>query len=141
MSGSVNKVILVGNLGQDPEIRAMQNGDKVANLSVATSESWKDKTTGERKDKTEWHKVVIFNNGLVKLCESYLKKGDKIYLEGALQTRKYEQNGVEKYTTEVVLKAYNGEIRMLSSKEQSQHDIDKSNGYQPQDDLSDSTPF
>lgn len=113
MAGSVNKVILVGNLGADPEIRNFQSGDKVANLSIATSESWKDKNSGERKERTEWHKVVVFNQGLVKLCESYLKKGSKVYIEGQLETRSWEQDGQKKYTTEIVLRPYRGELTML----------------------------
>jgi single-strand DNA-binding protein len=117
MAGSVNKVILVGNLGRDPEIRSLQDGNKVANLSVATSESWRDKTTGERRDKTEWHRVVIFNERIIDVVEKYLKKGAKIYLEGALQTRKWtDQSGVEKYTTEVVLQRFRGELTMLDSR-------------------------
>jgi single-strand DNA-binding protein len=116
MAGSVNKVILVGNLGKDPEVRRLNNGDPVVNLSVATSESWRDKQTGERKEKTEWHRVVIFNENLGKVAEQYLKKGSKVYIEGQLQTRKYEQNGVEKYTTEVVLQRYRGELTMLDGK-------------------------
>jgi single-strand DNA-binding protein len=114
MAGSVNKVILVGNLGKDPEIRRTQDGRPIANLSVATSESWRDKTTGERKEKTEWHRVVIFNEGLCKIAEQYLKKGAKVYLEGALQTRKWtDQAGVEKYSTEVVLQGFNSSLTML----------------------------
>jgi single-strand DNA-binding protein len=114
MAGSVNKVILVGNLGKDPEIRRTQDGRPIANLSVATSESWRDKTTGERKEKTEWHRVVIFNEGLAKIAEQYLKKGSKVYLEGALQTRKWtDQQGVEKYSTEVVLQGFNSALTML----------------------------
>ena len=101
MSGSLNKVLLIGNLGKEPEIRTLNNGDRVANLTLATSESWRDKTSGERKEKTEWHRIVIFNDGLVKVAESYLRKGSTVYIEGALQTRKYEQNGVEKYSTEI----------------------------------------
>jgi single-strand DNA-binding protein len=117
MAGSVNKVILVGNLGRDPEIRNLQDGNKVANLSVATSESWRDKTTGERRDKTEWHRVVIFNERIIDVVEKYLKKGAKVYLEGALQTRKWtDQSGVEKYTTEVVLQRFRGELTMLDSR-------------------------
>ena len=117
MAGSVNKVILVGNLGRDPEIRSLQDGNKVANLSVATSESWRDKTTGERRDKTEWHRVVIFNERIIDVVEKYLKKGAKVYLEGALQTRKWtDQSGVEKYTTEVVLQRFRGELTMLDSR-------------------------
>src|SRR3954465_3386223 len=104
MAGSVNKVILIGNLGKDPEIRAMGSGDRMAQLSVATSEQWRDKGSGERKEKTEWHRVVIFNDNLVKVAESYLRKGSKVYVEGSLQTRKWtDQNGQEKYSTEVVL--------------------------------------
>src|ERR1044072_3303481 len=114
MAGSVNKVILVGNLGKDPEVRRMQDGRPVVNMSVATSESWRDKATGERKEKTEWHRVVIFNEGLAKIAEQYLKKGSKVYLEGALQTRKWtDQQGVEKDSTEVVLQAFNSALTML----------------------------
>jgi single-strand DNA-binding protein len=116
MAGSVNKVIIVGNLGKDPEIRTLNSGERVANLSIATSESWRDKATGERKEKTEWHRVVIFNENIVKVAESYLKKGSTVYIEGALQTRKYEQNGVEKYATEIVLQKFRGELTMLGSK-------------------------
>ena len=117
MAGSVNKVILVGNLGKDPEIRSMQNGGRVCNLTVATSESWKDKSTGERKEKTEWHRVVIFNDNLSQIAEKYLRKGSKVYLEGALETRKWTDNsGQEKYTTEVVLKQYRGELTMLEGR-------------------------
>lgn len=116
MAGSVNKVILVGNLGNDPEIRSFQSGDRVANLSIATSESWNDKATGERKEKTEWHRVVIFNQGLVKVCENYLKKGAKVYIEGQLETRSWEQDGQKKYATEVVLRPYRGELTMLDSR-------------------------
>lgn len=116
MAGSVNKVILIGNLGADPEIKTMQSGDRVCNLSVATSESWKDKATGERKERTEWHRVVVFNQGLMNVCENYLKKGSKIYLEGQLETRSWEQDGQKKYTTEVVLRPYRGEITMLDSR-------------------------
>ena len=117
MAGSVNKVILVGNLGKDPEIRTMQTGSRVANLALATSESWKDKQTGERKEKTEWHRVVIFNEGLVNIAEQYLRKGSKIYLEGQLETRKWtDQSGAEKYTTEVVLRPFRGELNMLDTR-------------------------
>jgi single-strand DNA-binding protein len=117
MAGSVNKVILVGNLGRDPEIRRTQDGRPIANLSVATSETWRDKNTGERREKTEWHRVVIFNEGLCKVVEQYLKKGAKVYLEGALQTRKYtDKDGVEKYSTEVVLQQYRGELTMLDAR-------------------------
>ncbi len=118
MAGSVNKVILVGNLGNKPEIRSMQSGDKVANLSIATSESWKDKATGERKEKTEWHRVVVFNPGIVRVCENYLDKGSKVYIEGELQTRKWSDpaSGQDKYSTEVVLRPYRGELTMLDSR-------------------------
>jgi single-strand DNA-binding protein len=116
MSGSVNKVILIGNLGRDPDIRTTQDGTKVANLSIATSESWRDKNSGERREKTEWHRVVVFNDRLVDVIEKYLQKGAKIYLEGALQTRKWtDQSGVEKYSTEIVLQKYRGEIQMLDA--------------------------
>ncbi|MGQ3040579.1 MAG: single-stranded DNA-binding protein [Brevundimonas sp.] len=114
MAGSVNKVILVGNLGRDPEIRTLNNGEKVANLSLATSEQWRDKSTGERKEKTEWHRVVVFNDNIVKVVENYLKKGSTIYVEGSLQTRKWtDQQGVEKYSTEVVIQRFNGQLTML----------------------------
>lgn len=116
MAGSVNKVILVGNLGADPEVRTFQSGDKVVNLSLATSENWKDKATGERKEKTEWHRVVVFNQGLINICENYLKKGSKIYIEGQLETRSWEQDGQKKYATEVVLRPYRGELTMLDSR-------------------------
>ena len=117
MAGSVNKVILVGNLGKDPEIRAMQNGGRVANLSIATSETWKDKNSGERKEKTEWHRVVIFNDNLVRVVEQYLKKGSKVYIEGSLQTRKWtDQSGQEKYSTEVVLQGFTGNLTMLDGR-------------------------
>ena len=117
MAGSVNKVILVGNLGKDPEIRRTQDGRPIANLSVATSESWRDKTTGERKEKTEWHRVVIFNEGLCKIVEQYLKKGSKVYLEGALQTRKWtDKDGNDKYSTEVVLQGFNSSLTMLDGR-------------------------
>jgi len=117
MAGSVNKVILVGNLGRDPEIRSTQDGLRIANLSVATSESWRDKNSGERKEKTEWHRVAIFNERLVDVVEKYLKKGAKVYIEGALQTRKWTDNsGQERYTTEVVLQRYRGELTMLDGR-------------------------
>jgi single-strand DNA-binding protein len=117
MAGSVNKVILVGNLGKDPEIRRTQDGRPIANLSVATSETWRDKATGERKEKTEWHRVVIFNEGLCKIAEQYLKKGAKIYIEGQLQTRKWtDQSGAEKYSTEVVLQGFNSNLTMLDGR-------------------------
>ena len=117
MAGSVNKVILVGNLGRDPEVRRLTSGDPVVNLSVATSESWRDKASGERKERTEWHRVVIFNENLAKVAEQYLHKGSKVYIEGALQTRKYtDKDGAEKYTTEVVLQKFRGELTMLDAR-------------------------
>ena len=117
MAGSVNKVILVGNLGKDPEVRRMTSGDPVVNLSVATSESWRDKASGEKKEKTEWHRVVIFNKNLADVAEKYLRKGAKVYLEGSLQTRKWtDKDGAEKYSTEVVLQNFNGTLVMLDSR-------------------------
>lgn len=117
MAGSINKVILVGNLGFDPEIRSTQDGREIANLRIATSESWKDRNTGERKEKTEWHRVVIFNEGLVNVAKNYCKKGTKLYIEGQLQTRKWtNKEGQEQYSTEVVLQGYNGNLTMLDSK-------------------------
>lgn len=117
MAGSVNKVTLVGNLGRDPEIRHTQDGMKIVHLSVATSESWKDKGSGERRDRTEWHRVVLFNERLGEIADKYLRKGSKVYLEGQLQTRKWtDQAGVEKYTTEVVLQRYRGELTLLDAR-------------------------
>ena len=117
MAGSVNKVILVGNLGKDPEVRTFQNGGRVASFSIATSESWKDKATGEKKEKTEWHRISVFNENLVGIVERYLKKGAKVYVEGQLETRKYtDKEGHEKYSTEVVLRPYRGELTMLDGK-------------------------
>ena len=117
MAGSVNKVILVGNLGKDPEVRRMTSGDPVVNLSVATSESWRDKASGEKKEKTEWHRVVIFNKNLADVAEKYLKKGAKVYIEGQLQTRKWtDKDGAEKYSTEVVLQNFRGELTMLDGR-------------------------
>ncbi|WP_308909789.1 single-stranded DNA-binding protein [Pseudokordiimonas caeni] len=117
MAGSVNKVILVGNLGRDPEVRTMQDGSPVVNLSIATSESWRDKNTGERREKTEWHRVVIFNDQLAKVAQQYLKKGSTVYIEGQLQTRKWtDQSGQEKYSTEIVLQRYRGELTMLGGR-------------------------
>lgn len=121
MAGSVNKVILVGNLGRDPEVRTMQDGNPVVNLSVATSENWRDRNTGERREKTEWHRVVIFNENLAKVAQNYLKKGSKVYVEGQLQTRKWtDQSGVEKYSTEVVLQRFRGELTMLDGRGEGQ---------------------
>ena len=154
MSGSVNKVTLVGNLGRDPEIRAMQNGDKIVQLSVATSDRWKDKNSGEQRERTEWHRVVIFNDALGKIAEQYLKKGSTVYLEGQLQTRKWtdQQSGQEKYTTEVVLQRYRGELTLLGSRSENQisndlhnDQIDQSNRLSVSDDiasdLDDEIPF
>jgi len=149
---SVNKVILVGNLGRDPEIRSTQSGDRCANLRIATSESWKDQQTGERKERTEWHSVVIWNQGLVKVVEQYLRKGSKVYIEGQLQTRKWtDQSGVEKYTTEIVLGRYRGEIVMLDTRRREDDgedvDGDRSAYHAPQGrgsaqrDLDDDIPF
>ena len=116
MSGSINKVILVGNLGSDPEVRRMSSGDPVVNLSVATSESWRDKNSGEKKERTEWHRVVIFNDHLAKVAENYLHKGAKVYVEGSLQTRKWQdQNGNDKYSTEIVLQKFRGDLQMLDA--------------------------
>jgi single-strand DNA-binding protein len=134
MAGSVNKVILVGNLGKDPEVRSTQDGREIANLTIATSDTWKDKMTGERKEKTEWHRVVIFNENLVKIAKSYLKKGAKVFIEGSLQTRKWtDQSGVEKYSTEVVLQGFNGNLTMLDSRggggDSSERSHDNSNSY------------
>ena len=119
MAGSVNKVILVGNLGAEPEVRTLPSGNKVVNLSVATSENWRDKNTGERKEKTEWHRVVIFNEALAKIAEQYLHKGSKVYLEGALQTRKWvDKDNAERYSTEVVLQGFNATLTMLDTKQE-----------------------
>lgn len=148
MSGSVNKVILVGNLCKDPEIKTFQSGEMVANFSVATNERWKDKQTGEYKEKAEFHNVSVFNKGLVAVCENYLKKGSKVYIEGQLETRKWQdKNGNDRYTTEVVLRPFRSELKMLDSRGdtgQSSHNEAKSNGYQPQggmDDLDDDISF
>ncbi|MFN7613067.1 MAG: single-stranded DNA-binding protein [Alphaproteobacteria bacterium] len=124
MAGSINKVILVGNLGKDPEIRAMQDGREICNLTLATSDTWKDKATGERREKTEWHRVVIFNDNLVTVAKNYLKKGAKVYIEGSLQTRKWQdkETGQDKYSTEVVLQGYNGNLTMLDKKDSSSGD-------------------
>ena len=157
MAGSVNKVILIGNLGKDPEVRNMQNGQKVANLSLATSESWKDKTSGERKESVQWHRVVIFGQ-LADIAERYLKKGSKVYVCGQLQTRKWtDKDGAEKFSTEVVLQGFNSELTMLDGKDHhgtgqsptkgeavrqaSEHTQAKTNGYQPQPDMDDDIPF
>lgn len=130
MAGSVNKVILVGNLGRDPEIRQTQDGMKIANLSIATSESWKDKNTGERKEKTEWHRVVIMNERLSEVCERYMHKGTKVYVEGSLQTRKWtDQSGQDKYTTEVLISRFKGEVTILDSRNQSQSQGQDQNNF------------
>lgn len=153
MAGSINKVLILGNLGRDPEVRHTQSGSKIVNLSIATSESWKDKQTGEKREKSEWHKVVIFNKGLADVAESYLKKGSKVYLEGQLQTRKWtDNNGVDKYSTEVVLQNFKGELVMLDSKQSSQSNdgyynenktsSNKNSSWDAStDDLSDDIPF
>jgi len=117
MAGSVNKVILIGNLGRDPEVRTFQNGGKVCNLRIATSETWKDRATGERREKTEWHSVAVFSEGLVRVCEQYLRKGSKVYIEGKLQTRKWQdQNGQDRYATEVALQGFDGTLVMLDGR-------------------------
>ncbi|GAB5457751.1 MAG: single-stranded DNA-binding protein [Henriciella sp.] len=117
MAGSVNKVILVGNVGQDPEIRQFQNGGQVCSFSLATSENWKDKNTGERREKTEWHRISVFNEGLIRVIQSYVKKGSKLYIEGQLETRKWQdQNGADRYSTEVVLRGYGGNLTMLDGR-------------------------
>lgn len=152
MAGSVNKVILIGNLGKDPEMRRTNDGKSIATLTVATSEAWRDKTTGDRKEKTEWHRIVIFNDGLCKIAEQYLKKGSKVYLEGSLQTRKWtDQAGVEKYSTEVVLQGYGGALTMLDSPkrdEDSEHHDQRAAtprrvvaAAARDDDMNDSIPF
>jgi len=139
MAGSLNKVLLIGRLGNDPEIKQMQNGKSVARLSVATSESWKDQSTGERKEKTEWHRVVIFNEGLVGVVQKYLKKGAQVYIEGQLNTNKYtDSNGQEKYSTQIVLQGYNSSLTMLDGKNSSSGDSKKLEGSQlPSDDMPD----
>jgi single-strand DNA-binding protein len=152
MSGSLNKVLLIGRLGADPEIKQMVNGKSVARLSVATSQSWKDKSTGERKEKTEWHRVVIFNEGLVSIAQQYLKKGANIYVEGALTTRKWkdESSGQDKYSTEVVLQGYNSSLTMLDGKSKSDNSnlVSENKSSLPNDDsqavssdLDDEIPF
>ena len=147
MSGSLNKVTLIGNLGNDPEIKTMQSGDKVANLSIATSESWKDKATGERKERTEWHRVVIFNQQIIDVCEKFIAKGMKVYIEGQIETRSWEQDGTKKYATEVVLRPYRSTLTMLDSRNNAQpsmdeHNTAKADGYQPQPEpTEDEIPF
>ncbi len=141
MAGSLNKVLLIGRLGNDPEIKQMQNGKSVARLSVATSESWKDKNTGEKKEKTEWHRVVIFNEGLVSVVQKYLKKGAQVYIEGQLNTNKYtDSSGQEKYSTQIVLQGYSSSLTMLDGKNSSSGDSKKLEGTQlPSDDMPDNS--
>ena len=150
MAGSLNKVLLIGRLGNDPEIKQMQNGKSVARLSVATSENWKDKNSGEKKEKTEWHRVVIFNEGLVNVVQQYLKKGAQIYIEGQLSTNKYtDSSGVEKYSTQIVLQGFNSTLKMLgggsrtgdSSSDQSSSSSLPSDEISPPSDLDDEVPF
>lgn len=151
MAGSINKVILVGNLCADPEIRRMNSGDPVVNLRIATSESWRDRQTGERKERAEFHSVVIFNDNLAKVAEQYLRKGSKVYVEGQLQTRKWQdQSGADKYTTEIVLQKFRGELQMLDPKGDGQRDegratqrtyAEESGGSYGSDDLDDEIPF
>lgn len=154
MAGSVNKVIIVGNLGRDPEVRSFPNGGKVVNLRIATSETWRDKASGERKERTEWHSVAIFNENLAKIAEQYLRKGSMVYLEGQLETRKWQdQSGADKYTTEVVLRAFKGELTLLGGKpdgdtggyDQSPEGHGKQSGYgaggRPGNDMDDEIPF
>ena len=132
MAGSVNKVILVGNLGRDPEVRSSQDGTKIVNLSIATSERWKDRNSGEQRERTEWHRVVIFNENLARLAEQYLRKGSTVYLEGQLQTRKWtDQQGAEKYTTEVVLQRYRGELTLLGSRNEGAAALSSDSGAMP----------
>ncbi len=133
MAGSVNKVILIGNLGRDPEVRETQAGKKIVTFSVATSESWKDKNTGERREKTEWHRVVIFNEGLGRIAEQYLRKGSKVYIEGSLQTSEYEKDGIKRYSTEVVLQGFNSTMTMLDTRGGGGGDYaSRDNGGQPE---------
>ena len=142
---TINKVIIIGNLGQDPEIRKTQDGREIANFSLATSEKWFDKSSGEKKEKTEWHKISVFSQGLVDIIKQYVKKGSKLYIEGALQTRKWKDgNGIEKYSTEIVLQNFNSTLQILNSseKEIGKHSIEKGNGYSPQaEDFNDEIPF
>jgi single-strand DNA-binding protein len=150
MAGSVNKVILVGNVGQDPEIRSTQTGSEIANFSLATTESWKDRGTGERKEKTEWHRIVVFSEGLVRVIKDYVKKGTKLYIEGTLQTRKWTDNsGNERYTTEIVLQGFNSVLTILSAANAGSESVGGySNNAKPagrnefmQDELEDEIPF
>jgi len=149
MAGSLNKVLLIGRLGADPEIKQMSNGKNVARMSLATSDSWKDKNTGEKKEKTEWHRVVIFNEGLVNIVQQYLKKGAQIYIEGQLTTRKWkdEQSGQDKYSTEIILQGYNSTLKMLNTRSsndlsgKSSEAISNENPSAPLNDLDDEIPF
>ena len=141
MAGSVNKVIIVGNLGKDPEVRRFPNGGQVCNLTVATSENWRDKSTGERKERTEWHRVAIFNEGLCRIAEQYLKKGSKVYLEGQLQTRKYEKNGADHYATEIVLQGFNSTLTMLDGRSEGGGDRGSYGGGQSDDGFGQSSPM
>ena len=127
MAGSLNKVMIIGNLGADPEVRTFQNGNKVCNLRIATSDNWRDKNTGERREKTEWHSVSVFSEGLVKVCEQYLKKRSKVFVEGSLQTRKWQdQSGADRYSTEVVLQGFGGTLTMLDGRNSSSEEFNKS---------------
>ena len=144
MARSVNKVILIGNLSKDPEVRSMQDGKTIVNFSIATSENWKDKSSGESREKTEWHRVVIFNEHLAKIAQNYLKKGSKVYVEGQLQTRKWtDQSGVEKYTTEVVLQRFKGELTMLDgrSEERVGNQVQNKTEAPPSNNMDDEIPF
>ncbi len=141
MAGSINKVIVLGNLGRDPEVRTAQDGSKIVSFSVATTESWKDKNSGERKDHTEWHRVVVFNPNLADICEKYLHKGSKVYLEGQLQTRKWQdKDGIEKYTTEVIIPRFKGEITLLDSRQSDNMDVSIAPTEQPIN-IDDDIPF
>lgn len=133
MAGSVNKALLVGRVGADPEIKSMNSGDRVANFSLATSERWKEKSSGEQKEKTFWHRIVVWDQNLIRVIESYVKKGALLYLEGQIETRKYEKDGVDHYTTEVVLRPFRSTLTMLDSRKDgpSAHDTAKADGYQP----------
>ena len=149
MAGSLNKVLLIGRLGADPEVKQMVNGKSVARLSLATSQSWKDKSTGEKKEKTEWHRIVVFNEGLVNVVQQYLKKGAQIYVEGQLSTRKWkdEKSGQEKYSTDIIIQGYNSSLTMLGAGGSSSNEINQKNtnnedsSIAPQDDLDDEIPF
>lgn len=140
---SVNKVMLVGNVGKDPDIRSMQNGEKVASFSLATSETWKDKASGERKSRTEWHNVVVFNENIVRVVEAYVRKGSRLYVEGAIQTRKFtDKNGAERYATEIVLQRFRGEIQLLDKREEDDAPRARAREDKPlRDDLDDDLPF